>query len=194
MANKTEQNKPQGQGAEPRPQALSHKGEQQGVSRHTQSGAQWSPFSFMRRFSEEMDRLFEDFGFGGSLSPTRSFSGGALPSEFGRPAWRPQIEMFQRGEELVVRADLPGMTKDDVKIECTANEITIQGERKEEREEAHEGIFHSERTYGRFFRQIPLPEGVSADDAKATFRDGVLEITMKAPDESKQRRRIQIEA
>lgn len=143
-----------------------------------------SPFSFMRRFSEEMDRLFEDFGFG-TLS--RSTGGEISPSEFGRGVWRPPIEVSTKGENLIVKADLPGLSKDDIKVECTDDAITIQGERKHERSEEREGEFHSERFYGRFFRRVPLPEGTRAEDAKAVFRDGVLEITLKAPQKEKAR-------
>ena len=153
-----------------------------------------SPFTFMRRFSEEMDRLFEDFGMGrGWLTP--SF-GRNLPSafnDFGQSLWAPQVEMFEREGQLVVRADLPGLTKDDVKVEVTNDAITISGERKNENEEKCEGYYRSERSYGSFYRQIPLPEGVNADDANATFKNGVLEVTMKAPERAKERsRRLEI--
>jgi HSP20 family protein len=144
-----------------------------------------SPFSFMRRFSEEMDRLFEDFGFSGS--PLARSTGGILPRQFGRGLWSPPVEIFTKGDQLVVRAELPGIDKKDVKVECTEGEITIQGEKRQEHKEEHEGHYHSERSYGRFFRRIPLPEGTRSDDAKALFRDGILEITMKAPKQMKSR-------
>jgi HSP20 family protein len=153
-----------------------------------------SPFSFMRRFSEEMDRLFDDFGFGsGLLSPSfeRGFSSSAL-GEFGQGLWSPQIETFEREGQLVIRADLPGLTKDDVNVEMTDNAITISGERRNENEEKREGYYRSERSYGSFYRQIPLPEGVNADDANATFRNGVLEITMKAPQLQSRSRKLEI--
>jgi len=154
-----------------------------------------SPFAFMRRFSEEMDRLFEDFGFGRNwLAP--SFGREFFPAgfgEFGRTAWSPQVEVFERGGKYIVRADLPGLTKDDVKVEVTDDAITISGERKSEHEEKGEGYYRSERSYGSFHRRIPLPEGVTADDADATFRDGVLEIAMQAPQRQEQRsRRLEI--
>ncbi len=159
-----------------------------------QAGAGMSPFSFMRRFSEEMDRLFEDFGFGRSIfSPWTSTGGGKISRrEFGRGIWTPPIEMFTRGDQLVVRAELPGLSKEDVKAEITDNAIMLRGERRQEKEENREGQYHSERIYGQFYREIPLPEGVSAEGAKATFKDGVLEITMKAPEKSKSRQ-IKIE-
>lgn len=144
-----------------------------------------SPFSFMRRFSEEMDKLFEDFGFSGALS--RSTGGRISHREFGRGLWNPPIEVFTRGDQLVVKAELPGMSKDDVKVECTDDAITIQGEKRQEQKEEHEGTFRSERSYGRFFRRIPLPEGAKVEEAKASFRDGILEITMKAPQQTHSR-------
>jgi HSP20 family protein len=93
----------------------------------------------------------------------------------------------------VVRADLPGLSKDDVKVDVNEDRITIQGERKKQHEEEHEGVYRSERSYGSFYRQIPLPPGTMSDQAEAVFHDGVLEITMPAPPESARRgRRLEI--
>jgi HSP20 family protein len=145
-----------------------------------------SPFSFMRRFSEEMDRLFEDFGFG-----ERGRAGG-LPTLFGgergmRSSWMPQIEVAEREGKLVVSADLPGMKKEDVKVSINDDVLTIQGERRAERKREEQGYFSSERSYGSFFRTLRLPQGVNAENATCTFRDGVLEITMDAPQRSRGR-------
>src|SRR6266496_533701 len=147
-----------------------------------------SPLSFMRRFSEQMERLFEDFGFGSSFG-----------REFGRLSsiqdslWSPQVEVFERGDQLVVRADLPGLTKDDIDVKITDDAIVLQGERKQESEENAEGYYRSERSYGSFYRSILLPEGINADEANATFRNGVLEITMPAPEQAGNRgRRIEV--
>jgi len=152
-----------------------------------------SPFSFMRRFSEDMDRLFEDFGFG-SRGLTRGSGRGFMSDmgEFGRGLWSPQIETFEREGQLVIRADLPGLSKDDVNVELTNDALTISGERHNENEEQREGYYRSERSYGSFYRQIPLPEGVNPEDAAATFSNGVLEITMKAPQLQSQKRRLEI--
>ena len=153
-----------------------------------------SPFAFMRRFSEEMDRLFEDFGFGrGWLAPSfgREFFPAAF-GKFGQTAWSPQVEVFERAGQLVLRADLPGLNKDDVQVEVTDDALTISGERRSEHEEKGEGYYRSERSYGSFYRRIPLPEGVNADEANATFRDGVLEITMQAPQRQQRSRQLEI--
>jgi HSP20 family protein len=140
-----------------------------------------TPFTLMKRFGEEMDRLFEDVGLNrGWLN--------SIGRDLGM--WTPQVEMFEREGELVVRADLPGLTKDDVNVELSDGGITIEGERREEKSEKREGFYRNERHYGKFYRRLPLPEGVDVQDANATFRDGVLEITMSAPKrkESKPRR------
>jgi HSP20 family protein len=147
-----------------------------------------TPFALMRRFSEEMDNLFADFGLGrGLLAPIEK------GTNLAQGLWSPQVEMFERGNNVVVRADLPGLTSDDVNVEVADNGITIEGERKKENEEKGEGYYRSERTYGRFFRRLPLPEGVKADDAQATFTNGVLEITMPAAkSEPRKSRRLKI--
>jgi HSP20 family protein len=109
------------------------------------------------------------------------------------PSWAPDIDVFQRGNELVIRADLPGLKKDDVKVDVTEESVTIQGERKREHEEEREGRYRVERSYGSFSRLIPLPEGAITDQAKASFDNGVLEITMPAPPEQVRRgRRLEI--
>ena len=142
------------------------------------------------RFAEEMDRVFENFGFGGLRSRQ---SGGGFGLWPGGDMWTPELEIFQRNSELVIHADLPGLTKDDVKVDVSDNQVTIEGERQRHHDEEREGFYRSERSYGRFYRTIPLPEGVIADQAKATFKDGVLEVTIPAPPESARRgRRLEI--
>lgn len=138
-----------------------------------------SPFSFMRRFTEEMDRLFDGYGFG------------EVPG-LGSATWSPQIEMFEREGKLVVRADLPGLKREDIKVDLADDAIRIHGERRQEHEENREGYYRSERSYGSFHRTIPLPEGVDGEDATATFRDGVLEIAMDASKTKPRSRRLDI--
>jgi len=132
-----------------------------------------SPFSVVKRFGEEMDRLFSDYGLNRDWIPP------ALVGEAGR-TWQPQVEMFEHDGELVVRAELPGLSKEDVKVELTDDGLTIHGERRSEHEENDEGYYRSEFSYGSFHRRVPLPEGANADDAEAQFHDGVLEVTMPA--------------
>jgi HSP20 family protein len=106
-----------------------------------------SPFSYMRRFSEDMDRLFEDFGFG-SRGLTSGFGRGLMSDigGFERGLWSPQIETFEREGQLVIRADLPGLSKDDVNVELSDDAITISGERRNENEETREGYYRSLRS------------------------------------------------
>jgi HSP20 family protein len=152
------------------------------------------PFQMLERFAEEMDRVFDDFGFGRSWLTPRFGRGWLRPLRTGRAeAWMPDIEMFSRDNELVIRADLPGLTKDDVKVDVTEDRLTIQGERKREHEEEKRGVYRCERSYGSFYREIPLPEGAITEQAKASFKDGVLEVTMPAPPEHVRRgRRLEI--
>jgi HSP20 family protein len=150
-----------------------------------------TPFGLVRRFAEEMERLFQDFEgfrfphlFKGEFFPLRK--------ELEQVAWVPPIEVRHHNGEMTVRADLPGLTKDDVKVEVTKEALSISGERKEEREEKREGYYRSERSYGRFYRQIPLPEGATTDKATATFRNGVLEVTIQVPKSEPESRRLEI--
>ncbi|HEU4507638.1 MAG TPA: Hsp20/alpha crystallin family protein [Pyrinomonadaceae bacterium] len=138
-----------------------------------------NPFLMMRRFTQDMERLFEEFqGF----EFPRFFQRDFVPfrMEFNNVEWVPQIEVLHKNELFMVRADLPGLTKDDVKVELTNELLTISGERKEEKEEKREGLYRSERRYGSFYRQVPLPEGATTEKAEATFHNGVLEITIPA--------------
>ncbi len=105
-----------------------------------------------------------------------------------RGSLAPEIDVFQKNNELTIRADLPGMKKDEVSVDITDDAITIRGERKRESEEDRDGFYRSERSYGSFCRVIPLPEGAMTEQAKAHFRDGVLEVTMPSPPAAKGRR------
>jgi len=137
------------------------------------------------RFADEMDRMFDEFGLGHAWN--------RAGSTMSMMRWTPQIDVSQRNNELVVRADLPGLSKDDLKVDVAEDAITIQGERRLEHEEEREGMYRSERSYGQFYRVIPLPEGAKTDQAKASFKDGVLEIIVPAPAEQATRgRRLEI--
>jgi len=143
-----------------------------------------NPFAMMRRMFEDMDRSFGG-SFGGM---TRS------PEHRGELAegWWPSVEVLGQNGNLVVRADLPGVNKEDVKVEVTDRDLIIQGERKREHEESGRGFYRSERSYGNFSRCIPLPEGAKTDQAKAQFNNGVLEVSVPVPDSKG--RQIPIEA
>ena len=132
-----------------------------------------SPFALMRQFSMDVDRLF----------------GEALTD--GPPT--PQIEVFERDGKFVVRADLPGFSKNDVAVDLADDVLTISGERHDEHEQTRQGVRVSERHYGRFSRRVPLPEGAEAEKAQATFHNGVLEVAIPAPAVRQSSRRIEIQ-
>jgi HSP20 family protein len=142
------------------------------------------PFRMMERFADEMDRLFDDFGLGRGWLAPRAAARWPRPLPARTEGWLPDVEMLQRNNDLVIRADLPGMTRDEVKVEITENTVTISGERRRDYEEEKGGVYRSERSYGAFSRAVALPEGAITDQAKASYRDGVLEITMPAPPEA----------
>jgi HSP20 family protein len=138
-----------------------------------------TPFSLMRRMTEEMDRVFGEFG---------------LSHGENKAVWSPPIDVSKRDGVYVVRAELPGVDSGDVKLEVTADTVVLQGERKVERDETQGGVHLTERMYGRFYRAIPLPEGAKVDEAKAKFEKGVLEITVPLEEPRNQTREIPIEA
>ena len=156
-----------------------------------------SPLSLVRRMMEDLDRMFEQLGParnpGAIAAPTGAvgaFEPGALAVD-----WLPAVEMFERDGRLVVRAELAGLSPDDVRIEVTNDgSLMIQGERRSEFEAEEEGgVYRSERTYGRFSRVIDLPDDVDADAAQARFENGVLEISLPLRQQQSRRRRIQIQ-
>ena len=152
---------------------------------------EFNPFGMMRRFTKDMERLFEDFeGFRFPELFKQEFF--PFTTEFKEFDWMPQIEVLKTNGDLMVKADLPGLTKDDVKVELTDGALTITGERKEEKEEKHEGFYRTERNYGRFFRQIPLPEGAKTDKANAVFTNGVLEVKIPVAKMESQVRKLEI--
>lgn len=148
----------------------------------------------MRRFAEEMDRLFEDFGF---RLPSLMSRGRELPwrePEMIPAEWSPRIDILERNGQFMVRADLPGLAKDDIQIELADDLLSIRGERKLEKTERREGYTYNECSYGSFYRAIPLPEGADASKAKAEFRNGVLEVSMPAPQQPETKaRRLEIQ-
>jgi HSP20 family protein len=154
------------------------------VQRRDPIDALWSsPFALMRRMQDEFDRWVGNPGASRSWAP--------LPDD--QLDWAPAVDVFQRGSDLVVRADVPGVAKDDLDVEVNDDSITIRGERRSEKEEERDGVYRSERSYGSFARVVPLPEGTITDSAKANFKDGVLEIVVQAPGrEVKRGRRIEI--
>jgi HSP20 family protein len=134
------------------------------------------PFGLMRELREEMDRAFRD----------------VIPSTQLEP-WTPTVDVQQCNGDLVVTAELPGLKKEDVKVELTDDSLVIQGERKHEHKEDHEGFHSFERSYGQFYRSIPLPEGAKTDQATAELTDGVLKVSVPVAEAKKKTRQIPVE-
>ena len=132
----------------------------------------WRPY----RELEEMERRFEDI-LGRPFLPT---AWRRLPAEMG---WAPPIEMFEKEDKFIVKAELPGMKKEEINISVVGDTLNIKGERKAETEVKEEDYYCCERSYGSFLRSVTMPTAVDANKIEATYEDGVLEISIpKAPE------------
>jgi HSP20 family protein len=161
-------------------QAMEQRGQRSAALTHVERETYFNPFTLMRRLSDEMDRAFAtSFGL-----PSGTLTGLEQGAE-----WTPAVEVAERDNNLVVTAELPGLSKDDVKVEVTNDGLLIQGERKREHEEKRRGYYRSERSYGQFYRMVPLPEGIDPDKAKAQFKDGVLQVEIPLPASAQAKRK-----
>ena len=130
--------------------------------------------------------------------PLREFA--QLADRFGRStdantfgAWRPAVDIFERGEDLVIRAELPGIDKDAINIRVEDNRLVLSGERKSESEMTEENTYRIEREYGTFLRTFNLPKTVDAGRIVASYKDGILEIVLPKAEEAKPKK-IEISA
>jgi HSP20 family protein len=137
----------------------------------------WDPTREVTSLQSEMNRLFNTF-----------FDTPTQPGNGPLRRWVPAMDLVETDDHFVLRADLPGLTEDDVSIELEDNVLTISGERKSEHEEHKEGYHRVERAYGSFGRSLTLPEGVDADTVEASFDNGVLEVRIPKPEERKPRK------
>lgn len=135
------------------------------LARATTPLGYFEPGFFGRRWMKEFDRFFN-----------REFPTLPLREEF-EFAWVPEMEVFEKNNLLTVRLDVPGLKKEELSVHVAEGMLTVTGERKHETEEEKNHWYRRERTYGRFYRTVPLPEGVNPKEVKATFRNGVLEVT-----------------
>jgi HSP20 family protein len=134
----------------------------------------WEPFRELSGFQDEMNHLFEDFF--GRVPARRMFSEGF---------WAPLMDIEETKDEILVKAELPGMRKEEVKIQINNDVLSITGERKRE-EETREKTYHRiERAYGKFQRMIRLPTEVDANNVKATYENGVLTIRLPKSEQAK---------
>ena len=135
----------------------------------------WRPTRDLLSIRDEVNRLFDNFFTG--LPERRR---GLLDGE-----WAPSVDVAETDNEVVVTAELPGVKQDDVDITVTDDVLTLKGEKKEEKEVKEKNYHRIERSYGSFQRSVSLPAGVQADKAKATYKDGVLHITVPKAEEAK---------
>lgn len=157
-----------------------------------------SPLAMIRRAQEDLDNVFRVFGIprlGPGFAPTRELEEllARSPALTQAAQWSPQIEVLERDDSLLVRADLPGVKREDLEVNVENDVLTIRGQRRQEHRETEGGYRRSERSYGTFYRQIPLPDDVDPSQIEASYQDGVLEVTVPSPrDTQRGRRRIDI--
>lgn len=131
--------------------------------------SEWRPFSDFAELRHRLDQAFRDI------------------SEGAAHGWTPSVDLVRRDDALVLRADIPGIKPDEVKIEVEDDVLTVSGEHSEEKEERKERYMRRERRYGSFSRSMVLPKGVKTDDIEATTENGVLEVTIPMAKEEKQK-------
>jgi HSP20 family protein len=134
----------------------------------------WDPVRELDSFQTDMNRLFDGF-----FGVRNGASGG------GHRRWIPAMDLVETDEHLVLRADLPGLSEDDVEVEIKDGVLTVSGERKAEHEEKQEGYYRVERAFGSFTRSLSLPQGIDAGEVTAGFDRGVLEMRVPKPAERK---------
>jgi HSP20 family protein len=138
----------------------------------------WEPFRELSTLQNEMNRLFNTV----FDAPSPANGGSTLRR------WMPAMDLVETDDHFVLRADLPGMSQDDVNIEFEDGTLTVSGERKAEHESKNEGYYRVERAFGAFSRSLTLPQGIDPEAVTANFENGVLEIRVPKPEERKPRR------
>jgi HSP20 family protein len=133
------------------------------------------PFGLFRQMTADFERAFDEPWWAFKM-PAFKFM--TLPEP---KAWLPKIDVFEKDNRLFTKVDLPGMKKEEVTVEVIDGQLVLSGERKYETEEKKENVYRSECEYGSFYRAVPLPEGIKLEDVKATFADGVLEVSVPLP-------------
>lgn len=141
----------------------------------------WRPFGELTTWERDMDRMLDDF-FGRRARPWWPERWLRLDEMEVRP---PVVDVFEDKEDVVVKAELPGMEKDNIEVNLTDHTLTIKGEKKKEEEIKKENYYRAERSYGSFVRTLELPTEVKSDKVKAAFKNGILEIRMPKTEEAK---------
>ena len=146
----------------------------------------WKPMHEMETIQQRMADMFDRFpGFFGPWDRERSV--------WGTDTWAPALESHMSNGNIVVKADLPGIDPKEVSISVTGNQLKIEGERKQEEKKEETDYTYQEVRYGKFSRMMTLPDGVDAEQIKANYKDGVLEITMPTPKQMTSKK-VEIEA
>lgn len=149
--------------------------------KETRSVTPWRPFMDLTRWERDMERMFDDF-FSRRMRPW-------WPERWSLPAVleisQPTVDLYEDKDEIVVKAELPGIDKDNIEVNLTDHTLTIKGEKKKEEEVKEENYYKSERSYGSFVRTLDLPKEVHADKVKASFKKGVLEVRLPKTEEAK---------
>jgi HSP20 family protein len=158
-------------------------------SKEARDLAPWRPFSDLTRRERDMERVMNNF-FDRRMRqwwPEKWFG-----SEGGANV--PALDVYEDKDDLVVKAELPGLDKENVEVNLADHTLIIKGEKRKEEETKQENYYRSERSYGTFMRTLQLPKDVQADKVKATFKNGVLEIRMPKTEEAKAREiKVQVE-
>jgi HSP20 family protein len=141
----------------------------------------WEPVRELNTIQNEMNRLFNTF----FESPAPASHGGSAQA---MRRWIPAMDLVETEDAFVLRADLPGLSENDVNIELEDNVLTLSGERKAEHEQRKEGYYRVERASGSFSRSLTLPEGVDPEAVSASFDRGVLEVRIPKPEARKPRK------
>lgn len=135
----------------------------------------WDPFREMSSLQERMNRVFSEVL---ARSPIGE-------EEISRGAWVPAVDIFETPESIVLKAELPGITKDDIFVKVKDNTLSLKGEKKFEKEVKEENYHRGERSYGSFQRAFTLPSTGQQDKVKAKFKDGILQIVLPKVEEAK---------
>jgi HSP20 family protein len=143
----------------------------------------WRPFTETTRWQDEIERMFGSF-LGSRLLP--SWDGRRWLS-MGLDISAPVVDLFDEKDEVVVKAELPGMAKDDIEIDISDHQLTVKGEKKKEEKIKEENYYCSERSYGSFMRVLDLPSEVQSDKVHASYKNGVLEIRLPKTEAAKKK-------
>jgi HSP20 family protein len=150
------------------------------------------PFTNLRR---DIDRLFDDFEWGSWRSPFRRALSDVEPFLRGEVTWGkvPAVDVVETGTGYEVIAELPGLDEKNIEVKFSDRTLTIGGEKKEEKEEKKKDYYLSERHYGSFQRSFTVPDGVDAEKIEATFKNGVLTVTLpKTAEAQKKEKKIEV--